>query len=112
MKTSNSPDNKRAVRNKERGNRIEPNMNRGFFQTTNELMASDVWPLIECELRAVMSIEHWVAKPHGIIEIHGQSELFTIKPIEGSTPQYDCIFTDSFSSTKESKPKFKEFKPV
>lgn len=70
-------------------------------------MTSTEWPEIETELRKVLTIDQLVSKPHGIVEIHGRSELFIVKPIEGSTPLYDCIFT-----TKNGQPMFVRFDPV
>ncbi len=81
-------------------------MRRGHFKVSVEIMSDSNWLDVEKELSKVFTLEAKETKPFGIVEFHGTSPLFD-ESIEGSSPQYDCVFKTVFN-----KPKFCEFKKV
>lgn len=78
--------------------------NRGFLRVTKELIADQNWPLIESELKTVFTEVERIEKANGIVEFHGYSPLFQVRPIEGATCEYTAVF-----STDNGKPKFLRF---
>ena len=67
-------------------------MNRGYFRATTELMASPQWTTIEAEIKKHINLIEIIPRANGINEIHGESDLFKITPIEGATQQYELWF--------------------
>jgi hypothetical protein len=67
-------------------------MNRGYFNVSKELIESEQWPSIEAEIQKNFREVHRKEVENGIIQLHGYSELFNIKPTEGASQRYEAYF--------------------